>query len=81
VVQRFRDTLGPRGLRKWEAYVYRNLAAGRLGSGHAAAAVPLAWQRLRRQPLSAEGWWILAKSAALSFVVLPGPAARRDSKN
>jgi len=66
VVHRFRDVLGRAGLRKWEAYVYRNWAAAQLGRGRPEAAVPIAWQRLRRQPFSLEAWWILVKSATLA---------------
>lgn len=77
VVRRYRDLLGRRGLRKWEAVVYRQWAAGHLGDGRPRAALPYAWQRIRRQPYSAEGWWVFVKSAALACASRPpvAPAA------
>ena len=66
VVRRYQAILGSRGLRKWEAIVFRQWAAGHLGNREARRALPYAWKRLHRQPLSPEGWWILAKAATLS---------------
>ena len=65
VVRRYADWLGPAGLRRWEAYVYRLWAAGCLGQGDARAAAGPAWNRWIRQPWSPEACWILCKSAIL----------------
>lgn len=67
VIHRHQTLLGRRGVRRWEATVFRLWAAGYLGSGQPAKALAPAWQRLRRQPLSLQGWWILLKSAVLAY--------------
>jgi glycosyltransferase involved in cell wall biosynthesis len=66
VIHRHADLLGPRHLRAWEASTYRLWAGQHLGDGRPAAALRPAVQRLRRRPLSVEGWYILAKCLALS---------------
>jgi glycosyltransferase involved in cell wall biosynthesis len=66
VVRRYRDLLGPAGLRWEEADVFRNWAAGCLGEGEMRAAVVPAWNRLIRQPWSLQAWWIFCKAAAWS---------------
>lgn len=68
IVRRHGSLLGRRGLKKWEAYVYRRWAAGHLGQNSPRSAVQPARRRLAREPFSAEAWWIAAKSQALSFV-------------
>jgi hypothetical protein len=68
VVHRHRSLLGRRGLRIWEARVFRSWAAGHLGHSRPAAALRPAWQRLRRQPASLQAWWIVLKSTAMSAV-------------
>ena len=55
VVRRHADLLGPAGVARWEATVYREWAARQLGDGRPAAALPPAWHRLLRQPWSAAG--------------------------
>jgi hypothetical protein len=72
VVRRHVDLLGRRGVRHWEAETFRKWAARYLGGGQPLAALPPAWNRLRRQPWSAEGWWVLLKSSLLA-----GPAFLR----
>jgi hypothetical protein len=73
VLSRYRDLLGPTGLRAWEANVYREWAAGHLGAGRARRAVRPAWQRWRRQWWSPQANWALLKALALS--VLPPHAS------
>jgi glycosyltransferase involved in cell wall biosynthesis len=68
VVRRYADWLGPSGLRRWEAYVYRLWAAGCLGQGDARAAAGPAWNRWIRQPWSPEACWILCKSSILGIL-------------
>jgi glycosyltransferase involved in cell wall biosynthesis len=75
--------LGPRHRRRWEAWTYRQWAGQLLHDGCPAAALRPAVQRLRRRPLSAEGWYILGKclarccrqSVPRSVVAEPVPAA------
>lgn len=71
VVHRHKHLLTAPELRRWETLVYRSWAACHIGSGHPGAARPFAWQRLRRQPVSAEAWWIFAKT----WLARPGAAA------
>jgi glycosyltransferase involved in cell wall biosynthesis len=66
VVHRHGDLLGQQGLRRWEGAIYRRWAGEYLGTGRPSKALWPAWHRLRRQPLAAEAWWILFKSAALA---------------
>jgi glycosyltransferase involved in cell wall biosynthesis len=66
VVQRNADLIGPAALRAWELSLYREWAAGHLGRGEPRAALRPALERLRRQPWSPQGWWILCKSAAIA---------------
>jgi glycosyltransferase involved in cell wall biosynthesis len=81
VIHRNAALLGPRGVRKWEAKVYRDWAADYLGNGRPHLAVPYAWRRLWRQPFSAQGWWILCKSAtsACHFVFCRRQPASRGA--
>lgn len=72
VVHRHQHLLGTRQLREWEALLYRQWAACNLGQGRPRAALMPAWNRVRKQPLSPEGWWILLKCAIRSL------APRRD---
>jgi glycosyltransferase involved in cell wall biosynthesis len=67
VVRRYRDLLGRRGVRQWEAAVYQEWAAGHLGQGRPAAALGPAWRRVLRQPLSLRGWWVFFKSATWAW--------------
>jgi glycosyltransferase involved in cell wall biosynthesis len=64
VIHRNAALLGRRGLRRWEARVYRDWAADYLANSMPRQALPRAWSRLWRQPASPQGWWILFKSAA-----------------
>jgi glycosyltransferase involved in cell wall biosynthesis len=63
VVRRYRGLLGRRGVRRWEAQVYREWASVNLGAGRPKAALGPAWRRVLRQPTSLQGWWVLFKSA------------------
>lgn len=72
VIGRHRGLLGRRGAWHWERVFYRLWASCLLGEGDAAAAFGPAWRRLCRQPYSAEGWWVLAKSASLALVASRG---------
>jgi glycosyltransferase involved in cell wall biosynthesis len=62
VVHGHANLLGKRGVRYWETETFRKWAARHLGSGQPRAALRPAWERLRREPLSLEGWWVLFKS-------------------
>lgn len=64
VVHRNRDRLGAE-FRRYEVAEYRRWAANLLGPDPRAAIGP-AMKRLRRQPFSAEGWWVLAKAVGRS---------------
>jgi glycosyltransferase involved in cell wall biosynthesis len=66
VVRRHAGVLGPRGVRYWEADTYRRWAGNHLARGCPQGGLKPAWSRLRRQPLSPEGWWILGKCALAS---------------
>ena len=68
VVGRYAELLGPRGVRTQEAIIFRRWAAGHLGEAHPRNALAPAWKRLKLQPLSAQAWWILLKSAAWTVV-------------
>ena len=63
VVRRHSEILGRRQLRSWEIDTYRRWAAGHLAKGQPSEALRPAARRLIRQPLSPEGWYILAKAA------------------
>ncbi len=65
VIRRHAALLGPRHTRAWEASTYRRWAGSYLDVGQPAAALRPAVRRLRRQPLSVEGWYILGKCLAL----------------
>lgn len=68
MIHRYHQLLGTAGVRRWEAYVNRRLAAEYLGVGESRKAIRPALRRLRAQPLSPEAWWVLGKSMALSAV-------------
>ena len=61
VVRRHGSLLGRRETRRWEAETYRKWAGRYLGSNQRCAALRPAWNRLRKDPTSLEGWWILLK--------------------
>jgi glycosyltransferase involved in cell wall biosynthesis len=65
VIHRHTDILGHRGTRHWEALHFRLWAANHLGDGRPQEALNPAWNRLRRQPTSLEGWRIFLKCALL----------------
>jgi glycosyltransferase involved in cell wall biosynthesis len=67
VVRRQGDLLKSSELRYWEAVFFRLWASCHLGDGRPHAAMRPAWERLRRDPLSVEGWWIFLKSATLTY--------------
>jgi glycosyltransferase involved in cell wall biosynthesis len=67
VARRHEALLGKKGLKLWEAHIYKRWAGNHLVQGRPRAAIPHAWQRLRLQPLSPEAWWILLKSITMGF--------------
>jgi glycosyltransferase involved in cell wall biosynthesis len=77
VVHRYSRELGRVRLWSWEARVYREWAAAHLGNGRPREAVRPAFQRLLRQPWSAEGWWVLLKALAWPGDVRLAGAGRR----
>jgi glycosyltransferase involved in cell wall biosynthesis len=66
VVHRHADILGQRGTHYWEALFFRLWAANHLGDGRPREALNPAWNRLRRQPTSVEGWRIFFKCALMA---------------
>src|SRR5258706_9049531 len=66
VLQRSSDLLGPRTLREQKTRLYQRWAARQLAAGQPRAAIRPALNRIKLQPLSAEGWWIVAKSIVQS---------------
>jgi glycosyltransferase involved in cell wall biosynthesis len=68
VVHRHAHLLGERGTREQEEIVYMRWAAGHLSRGNGGAAIAPAWMRLKKNPLSAQGWWVLGKSMAMSVL-------------
>jgi hypothetical protein len=78
VLRRHAQLFGDLGIKVQEADVYRRWAGCHLGRGNPAAAIAPAWQRIKRTPLSLQGWWILSKSIFKSLVgrrnKLPVPA-------
>jgi glycosyltransferase involved in cell wall biosynthesis len=70
VVRRNGTLLKSGELRNWERVFFRLWASCHLGGGRPQAAMMPAWQRLRREPLSIEGWWIMLKSASLAYAPL-----------
>jgi hypothetical protein len=72
VVRRYGALLGPDGLRRWEGIFFRLWASNHLAAGRPRAALRPAWERLRRDPSSGEGWYIVLKSAALACPPLGG---------
>ena len=65
VIHRHADLLGAQSVRAWESSTYRQWAGQLLADGQPAAAIRPAIQRLKRRPLSVEGWYILGKCLAL----------------
>ena len=78
MIRKHTDLLGPRGVRKWEASVYRRWAGTYLGCGRSDRAIRPAVRRLTYQPFSPEGWWVLLKSSiyALAGVKTVSPLAK-----
>jgi glycosyltransferase involved in cell wall biosynthesis len=72
VIRRHEPLLGPRGVRHWQGVFFRLWASCHLSDGRPRAALRPAWERLRRDPFSVQGWWILLKSATLAYTPL-GP--------
>jgi glycosyltransferase involved in cell wall biosynthesis len=75
VVHGHSELLGRRWVRHWEAETFRKWAARYLGIGQPRAALRPAWERLRREPLSPEGWWVLFKSGLRAA---PGPQKAKE---
>lgn len=75
VIYRHKSLLGKSGVRKWEASVYRRWAGTYLGQGKGNRAIRPAVRRLCYQPLSVEGWWVLAKSSLLTLGGAPNETA------
>lgn len=65
VIHRHAAVVGRRAVRAQEAVTYRGWASAHLHEGHPEAALRPAVRRLRRQPLSAEAWWVVGKCLAL----------------
>jgi glycosyltransferase involved in cell wall biosynthesis len=63
VVRRYRHLLGRREIRRWEAETFRRWAGRYIGCGQPRAAFRPAWQRVLKEPMSLEGWWIVLKTA------------------
>jgi hypothetical protein len=68
VVYRNKDLLGPRGLRYWEANIFRRWGGNHLAQSRPQAALRPAWKRIQREPFSPEAWWVLANCATLAWV-------------
>jgi glycosyltransferase involved in cell wall biosynthesis len=66
VIDRHGHRFRPAERRDWETRVYRMWAADYLGRNQPARAIRPAWNRLRRQPTSIEGWYVLLRSAWLA---------------
>lgn len=66
LISRYENLLGSAGVRRWQARVQRRWAAAYLGLGQSGKAIRPALRRLRYQPFSPEGWWVLGKSMALT---------------
>lgn len=73
VIDRNAGLLSPAALRRWEAIFYRLWAANHLGQKQYRSAVVPALKRLKREPVSAEAWYVVAKS--LGMAILPERAA------
>jgi ubiquinone/menaquinone biosynthesis C-methylase UbiE len=67
VLHRHADLATPQELSELEARVYRGWASAHLIRGAGSGAVHPAYERLKRQPASAEAWWVLAKAWSLSL--------------
>jgi glycosyltransferase involved in cell wall biosynthesis len=63
VVRRYAHLVSSGTRRKLEARVFRGWAARHLSSGDARAALSPALNRLKRDPLSAEAWWVALRCA------------------
>jgi glycosyltransferase involved in cell wall biosynthesis len=61
VIERNAELLTPRARRYWQALTYRRWAANHLTEGRPGPAFRQALRRLRLEPLSLEGWWVVAK--------------------
>ncbi|OAI53564.1 hypothetical protein AYO44_04000 [Planctomycetaceae bacterium SCGC AG-212-F19] len=66
VIERNAHLLRPDQRQKWETRVFRSWAADYLARRQPAQALAPAWNRIRWQPTSVEGWYILFKSALLA---------------
>lgn len=66
VVRRSAKLLGRRGLRRQEAVVFRRWAAGQLSRGNGIKSLRPALERLWREPIEPQAWWIVAKSLAMA---------------
>jgi hypothetical protein len=79
VLHRHRRLLSPAALRRWESAFFRLWAANHLANRHPAAALVPAWNRVRREPLSLEGWRILGKCTLGSWVSPERSGSARQS--
>jgi glycosyltransferase involved in cell wall biosynthesis len=66
VIERHGHRLRPSERRMWETRVFRMWAADYLSRNQPAQAIRPAWNRVRRQPTSVEGWYVLLRSALLA---------------
>jgi glycosyltransferase involved in cell wall biosynthesis len=67
VVRRHGDLLGRRGMRHWEAEVFRRWAGCHLANGRPRSALRPALRRLLKAPGSSEGWWVLLRSGLTAY--------------
>lgn len=63
VIARYRTLLGEEPTRRREADVYRRWAAALVAAGRAPSAIGPAWQYLRREPGSANAWYVALRTA------------------
>lgn len=81
MIHHHKDLLGPAGVRHWEALVYRRWAGTYLSQGRFGRALRLAARRLAYEPLSPEGWWVLAKSSVSALAGFVGAIQLTDMVN
>ncbi len=76
VINRHAGMLGRRAVSALRAQTYRSWAAANLGRGRPRAARRPALNRLRHDPFSAEGWWVLLKSLVGTWTPADEPRFR-----
>jgi glycosyltransferase involved in cell wall biosynthesis len=71
VIRRYAHLLGDRGLKEWEANLFRRWAGAHLSFGRPASALRPACKRVQYHPTSVEAWWVFFKSAGAVAAGLP----------